>query len=81
MHHAKRTTYKMRIWTLILTFFPLLTFSQVSENKNHIDSLRFVTEMPYACEVIFDKNTPYRLSSTTVMLKTIDVSLYISNVN
>lgn len=59
MHHAKRTTYKMRIWTLILTFFPLLTFSQVSENKNHIDSLRFVTEMPYACEVIFDKNTPY----------------------
>lgn len=48
----------MKIWTLILTTFPLLTFAQGTDNKKLIDSLRFVTEMPYACEVILNSNSP-----------------------
>jgi len=49
----------MKTWTLILTFFPLLTFAQQMDNKKLIDSLRFVTEMPYACEIPLDKSAPY----------------------
>jgi hypothetical protein len=49
----------MEIWTLILTTFPFLTFAQAADNKKLIDSLRFVTEMPYACEVILDSNAPH----------------------
>jgi hypothetical protein len=47
----------MKIWALLLTTFPILTFSQVKDNKKLIDSLRFVAEMPYACEVILKSNT------------------------
>jgi len=49
----------MKTWTLILTFFPLLTFAQQMDNKKLIDSLRFVTEMPYACEILLDISAPY----------------------
>jgi len=59
MPHAKKTTYIMKTWTLILTFCPLLTFAQQMDNKKLIDSLRFVTEMPYACEILLDKSAPY----------------------
>ena len=53
----------MKIWTLILTIFPILTFGQVTDNKKLIDSLRFVTEMPYACEVILDSKVSYNRDS------------------
>ena len=49
----------IKIWTLILTIFPLLTFAQTMDNKKLIDSLRFVTDIPYACEILLDKNAPY----------------------
>lgn len=42
-----------------MTAFPFMTFAQVTESKRLIDSLRFVREMPYACEVLLDVNTPY----------------------
>lgn len=41
----------MKSLTLIVAFFPLFTFAQQTDNIKLIDSLRFVTEMPYACGI------------------------------
>jgi hypothetical protein len=39
----------MYTWTFLLAFIPLLTVAQVN-NKRLVDSLEYVTDMPYMCE-------------------------------
>jgi len=39
----------MNKWTLILIFIPTLTIAQV-DNRKLVDSLKYVTDMPYICE-------------------------------
>ena len=53
MPHAKGRQ-KMKQLTLILFLIPCLTFAQV-DIKKQIDSLKFVTEVPYAGEIMIDK--------------------------
>ena len=53
MPHAKGRQ-KMKQLTLILFLIPCLIFAQV-DIKNQIDSLKFVTEVPYAGEIMIDK--------------------------
>ncbi len=48
----------MKQLTLLLLLLPCLTFAQ-ADIKNQIDSLKFVTEVPYAGEIMINKENLY----------------------
>jgi hypothetical protein len=58
-----KTRNKMKTWSFILSAFPLLAFAQVTDYQKLIDSLVFVTDMPYACELVLDGNVPHHRDS------------------